>query len=161
MCIPFFLFITAVGIPAAHADEHVADLASYMDACVKVKEFNGSILVCKDGETVLKSGYGMANFEHDVPNAPNTKFRIGSITKQFTAMAVMLLEERGKLKVEDRIVNYIKAAPEAWAHVTIHHLLTHTVGASVRTPVERPSATAEVSTGLSPLSFDILRTTCA
>jgi CubicO group peptidase (beta-lactamase class C family) len=122
------LFIAILAVPAADANEAVADLASYMEACVKVEKFNGSVLVCKDNETVLKSGYGMANFEHDISNTPNTKFRIGSITKQFTAMAVMLLEERGKLKVKDCITKYITDAPQAWDALTIHHLLTHTSG---------------------------------
>jgi CubicO group peptidase (beta-lactamase class C family) len=122
------LFISVLAISAADANEADADLARYMDACVRVEKFNGSVLVCKNNETVFKSGYGMANFEHDIPNTPNTKFRIGSITKQFTAMAVMLLEERGKLKVEDCITKYITDAPEAWGDLTIHHLLTHTSG---------------------------------
>jgi CubicO group peptidase (beta-lactamase class C family) len=128
VCFPLFLFLTVVGMPTAHADEPVADLVSYMQACVKVENFNGSVLVCKDNETVFRNGYGMANFEHDISNTTETKFRIGSITKQFTAMAIMILEEHGKLKVEDHVSEYIAGAPEVWADVTIHHLLTHTSG---------------------------------
>ena len=123
-----FLFITTVSGPATVAYEPVAELVSYMQACVKVDNFNGAVLVCKDNRTVFRNGYGMANFEHDVPNMSNTKFRIGSITKQFTAMAVMILEERGKLKVEDHVSKHIPDAPDTWADVTIHHLLTHTSG---------------------------------
>ncbi|MDG1898128.1 MAG: serine hydrolase [Fuerstiella sp.] len=128
VCVPLVMCITTVSVPATVADEPVAELVSYMQACVKVDNFNGSVLVCKDNRTVIRNGYGMANFEHDVPNTPDTKFRIGSITKQFTAMAVMILEERGKLKVEDRVSEYVVDPPYAWADVTIHHLLTHTSG---------------------------------
>jgi CubicO group peptidase (beta-lactamase class C family) len=128
VCVRLVLLIIALGIRAAHANEVSADLAAYMDACVQVEQFSGSVLVCMDNETVFKNGYGMANLEHDVSNTPDTKFRIGSITKQFTAMTIMLLEERGKLKIEDHITKYIVDAPEAWADVTVHHLLTHTSG---------------------------------
>ena len=67
-----------------------------MDACVQVNNFNGSISVAKDGKFVLSQGYGLADFEHNIANSPETKFRIGSITKQFTAMAIMILQERGQ-----------------------------------------------------------------
>ena len=99
-----------------------------MNACVKVDHFSGSVLVSKDGETVFGKGYGFANAEHQVPNTTQTKFRLGSITKQFTAMAILILQERGKLKVEDPVGKYIDDAPKAWEGVTIHHLLTHTAG---------------------------------
>jgi CubicO group peptidase (beta-lactamase class C family) len=70
----------------------------------------------------------MANAEWDVPNTPRTKFRLGSITKQFTATVVLMLERQGKLKVEDPVSKYVPGAPAAWKKVTIHHLLTHTSG---------------------------------
>ncbi|MGC4048556.1 MAG: serine hydrolase [Paludibaculum sp.] len=90
--------------------------------------FNGSILVAKDGKIVLSKGYGMANFEWNLPVTPETKFRLGSITKQFTGMAVLLLSDQGKLKVEDPVCNYVPSCPDAWKPITIHHLLTHTSG---------------------------------
>jgi CubicO group peptidase (beta-lactamase class C family) len=70
----------------------------------------------------------MANREWDVPNTPDTKFRIGSITKQFTAMSVLLLQDQGKLNVQDLICQYIDDCPDTWSGITIHHLLTHTSG---------------------------------
>jgi CubicO group peptidase (beta-lactamase class C family) len=70
----------------------------------------------------------MANLEHDVPNTPRTKFRLGSITKQFAAMAIMQLEQKGKLKVDDAACKYLPSCPPAWEKITIHHLLTHTSG---------------------------------
>ena len=90
--------------------------------------FSGSVLIAQ-GETILISkGYGLANLEHDVPNTPQTKFRLGSITKQFTAMAILMLQEDGQLNVQDPICDYILNCPEAWQPITIHHLLTHSSG---------------------------------
>jgi CubicO group peptidase (beta-lactamase class C family) len=97
---------------------------SYVDA----KQFMGSVLVARDGKVILSKGYGSANLEWEVPNSPSAKFRLGSITKQFTAACILLLEERGKLKVEDPVKKYMPDAPAAWDKVTIFHLLTHTSG---------------------------------
>jgi len=97
---------------------------SYVDA----KQFMGSVLVARDGKVVFSKGYGSANLEWDVPNSPAAKFRLGSITKQFTAACILLLEERGKLKVEDPVKKYMPDAPAAWDKVTIFNLLTHTSG---------------------------------
>src|SRR5438132_8441593 len=99
-----------------------------MDALVKAGKFNGSILIARDGKVLVSKGYGMANFELDVPNTPQTKFRLGSITKPFTAIAIMLLQERGKLSVQESIGKYLADCPEAWQTITIHHLLSHTSG---------------------------------
>jgi CubicO group peptidase (beta-lactamase class C family) len=71
---------------------------------------------------------GRSNLEWDIPNSPSTKFRLGSITKQFTAACILLLEERGKLKVEDPVKKYMPDAPAAWDKMTIFNLLTHTSG---------------------------------
>jgi len=91
-------------------------------------KFMGSVLVARDGKTLLDKGYGFANLEWQVPDTPTTKFRIGSITKQFTAASILLLEERGKLKTDDPVKKYMPDAPAAWDKVTIFHLLTHTSG---------------------------------
>src|ERR1700686_4625606 len=100
----------------------------YMDALVKAGKFNGSVLIARDGKILISKGYGMANFELDVPNTPQTKFRLGSITKPFTAMAIMLLQERGKLSVQDSVCKYLPDCPSAWRQITLHHLLSHTSG---------------------------------
>lgn len=106
---------------AARADEYLSELA-------KQNRFSGSVLIARDGHVLLSKGYGMANYETDTPNTPQTKFRLGSITKQFTAMAVMMLQERGKLSVQDSVCKYVAECPAAWQPVTIHHLLSHTSG---------------------------------
>jgi CubicO group peptidase (beta-lactamase class C family) len=100
----------------------------YMDALVKAGKFNGSVLIARDGKVLLGKGYGMANIELDVPNMPQTKFRLGSITKPFTAIAIMILQERGKLSVQDSICNYFAECPAGWQQITLHHLLSHTSG---------------------------------
>jgi CubicO group peptidase (beta-lactamase class C family) len=109
-----------------------ADLAprfdEYMNACVSVNHFSGAVLVAKDDGTIFAKGYGFANAEHQVPNSTRTKFRLGSITKQFTAMAILILREQGKLKIQDPVGKYLADAPKAWEGVTIRHLLTHTGG---------------------------------
>ncbi|HEX4603904.1 MAG TPA: serine hydrolase [Candidatus Angelobacter sp.] len=90
--------------------------------------FMGSVLVARDGKTLLDKAYGFANLEWQVPNTPATKFRLGSITKQFTAASILLLEERGKLKTDDLVKKYVPDAPAAWDKITIFHVLTHTSG---------------------------------
>ena len=90
--------------------------------------FGGSILIAQGENILISKGYGMANLEHDVPNTPQTKFRIGSVTKQFTAMAILLLQEQGQLSVQDPVCDHIPDCPEAWQPITIHHLLTHSSG---------------------------------
>jgi CubicO group peptidase (beta-lactamase class C family) len=106
----------------------VPKINEYMDALVKAGKFNGSLLIARDGQVVVSKGYGMSNFELDVPNTPQTKFRIGSTTKSFTAMAIMLLQQRGKLNVQDPICKYVPECPASWQQITLHHLLSHTSG---------------------------------
>lgn len=109
-------------------DSTVTKLREYMDAQARIKHFSGSVLVARDDEVLLGEGYGFANLEHEVANTPITKFRIGSITKQFTAMGILLLQDQGKLDVQDPISKHLAQAPDTWSPVTIHHLLTHTSG---------------------------------
>jgi CubicO group peptidase (beta-lactamase class C family) len=106
----------------------VARMEQIIHSYVVDHRFMGSILVAREGKTLLDKGYGFANLEWQVPNTPVTKFRLGSITKQFTAASILLLEERGKLKIEDPVKKYMPDAPAAWDKVTIFYLLTHTSG---------------------------------
>jgi CubicO group peptidase (beta-lactamase class C family) len=104
-----------------------AALDTYVEAYAEQGLFSGSVLVAKDGKILLSKGYGMANYELDVPNTPQTKFRLGSITKQFTAMAIMQLQEQGLLSINDKVSKYIPDYPNG-DKITIHYLLTHTSG---------------------------------
>jgi CubicO group peptidase (beta-lactamase class C family) len=108
--------------------ELTSRLESYLEAASSVHGFSGSVIVSLDGEPLIARGFGMANLEHDIPNTPETKFRLGSITKQFTAMAVMILSEREAIGLDDPIADHLADLPESWAGVTIRHLLTHTSG---------------------------------
>jgi CubicO group peptidase (beta-lactamase class C family) len=112
----------------ATADQIRTRVDEYMNAAVAVNGFSGSILVAQQGQPVVSKGYGMANIELGVPNTPETVFRLGSITKQFTSMAIMILQERGRLQVSDPICKYLPECPAAWQPLTIKHLLTHTSG---------------------------------
>ena len=114
------------------ATSSFAQDASRLDQIVKPyvqdKTFMGSVLVARGEEILLSKGYGSANLEWEVPNTPSTKFRLGSITKQFTAASILLLEERGKLKLDDPIKKYLRDAPAAWDRITLFNLLTHSSG---------------------------------
>ncbi|MDU8886241.1 serine hydrolase [Yeosuana sp. MJ-SS3] len=92
-------------------------------------KFNGSVLVSEQGKVIFKKGYGLANMEWDIPNQPNTKHRLGSITKQFTAMLILQLASVGKLDLHAPITTYLPDYPKSTGDIiTTHHLLTHTSG---------------------------------
>ena len=104
-----------------------AKLDKYVQIYVDQGLFSGAVLVAKDGKILLSKGYGMANYEHMVPNTIQTKFDIGSITKQFTSMAIMQLVKEGKLKLNDTVASILPDAPHA-KEITVYQLLTHTSG---------------------------------
>lgn len=95
--------------------------------------YSGSVLVAKDGEVILSKGYGWANRAEKVPNSPSIIFNVGSVTKQFTAAAILKLMEEGKLAMSDKIKMYFPKAPLDKQDITIHQLLTHTSGISPQT----------------------------
>src|SRR6266853_1671927 len=99
-----------------------------VDLRASAGQFMGSVLVARDGRVLLSKGYGEADLDWKVPNSPTTKFRLGSITKQFTAACILLLEERGKLSIGDPVKKYLADTPAAWDQITIFNLLTHTAG---------------------------------
>ena len=84
--------------------------------------------VAVGGKPVLMKAYGMADLEHDVPNTPDTIFESGSVAKQFTAMAILLLAEDGKLSLDDQVRKHIPELPDYGVPLTIRHMLTHTSG---------------------------------
>ncbi len=92
-------------------------------------QFNGSILVAENGKVIYKKGFGMANMEWEISNKPDTKHRLGSVSKQFTALLILKLVEEGKLKLNIPISTYLPDYPKKSADIiTLHHLLTHTSG---------------------------------
>jgi len=90
--------------------------------------FMGTVLVAGRDRILLNKGYGMANLEWQIPNAPDVKFRLGSMTKQFTAALILLLQEQGKLNIEDPVSKYLPDMPKAWGKITLAELLGHTSG---------------------------------
>lgn len=105
----------------------IAALENYVEGYEERGYFNGTLLLAKDNQILLQKAMGYANLEHSVKNTTKTRFRIGSITKGFTAMAVLLLCEKGLLRLEDPIQLYLEDVAYE-DRVTIHHLLTHTSG---------------------------------
>jgi CubicO group peptidase (beta-lactamase class C family) len=104
-------------------------LYRYLDAAHELWNFNGSVLIAWKGRVVLKKSYGMANETIGLPNTPQTKFFIGSITKQFTATAILILEERGLVDLNRPVSTYLPDFKHPYADkITIHHLLTHSSG---------------------------------
>lgn len=99
-----------------------------VQAYVDRNQFSGTVLVAKDGQTVFREGFGYANRELDVKMKPDSILRLGSITKQFTAAAILQLAEQGKLSIDDPVSKYYAAAPAAWSKITVKHLLNHRSG---------------------------------
>ena len=106
---------------AALADAHLTKLLAE-------NKFSGSVLIVRGGKILLSKGYGLADRELNVPNTTRTKFRLGSITKQFTAAAIVQLAQQGKLSLDDPASKYVPESHEGWKKVTIRHLLRHTSG---------------------------------
>ncbi len=124
------LLISAAALlnPTISAAQDLVRMREVVEMAVKKGQFAGSVLITQGDKVLFNRGYGLANREWNIANAPTTKFRIGSVTKQFTAAAILLLEERGKLKLTDSIKQYVPDAPAAWDGITIAHLLNHTAG---------------------------------
>jgi CubicO group peptidase (beta-lactamase class C family) len=125
MLLRFALFVLLAGSCLA---QDAARMDQIVQSYVADHQFMGTALVARGGQVLFSKGYGSANVEWDVPNSPDTKFRLGSVTKQFTAASILLLEERGKLSVNDPVKKYLADAPAAWDKITIFHVLTHTSG---------------------------------
>lgn len=160
------LLILALSLaPAASAGAGEPPIQAQLDRIVARAAarhgFMGAVLVTRDGTTLLDRGYGSASLELDVPNTPATRFRIGSVTKQFTAAAILVLEERGQLRLSDSVARHLPEAPATWATITLHQLLTHTSGIAnltrlpeFRTWVRLPQTAADVLNRLRDLPLD-------
>jgi CubicO group peptidase (beta-lactamase class C family) len=117
------------GLPAAAHDSLRERIDTFVRAEQKRQQVPGvAVAVVSHGRVILAKGYGFANLEHKVPVDTDTLFQSGSLGKQFTAMAVMLQVEAGRLSLSDSITKYFPDAPASWAPITIRHLLTHTSG---------------------------------
>lgn len=138
-----FALVAAASLPAAPAaaqqpappdparagaavDEHMRRLVPF--------GFSGVLLVVRDGQTLVRGGYGMADVESGRPFTPETPFYIGSLTKQFTAAAILTLQSQGRLEVTDSIGRFLDGVPDDKRGITLHHLLTHTAGLAADPP---------------------------
>jgi len=133
LSLPTLLIITIVlqlaTLQVAIGQSKTDKLDELMNLYTAYGQFNGSVLVAEKGNVIYKKGFGMANMEWDIPNQPDTKYRLGSITKQFTSMLILQLVEQGKLKLDVPITTYLPDYNKLNGdRITIHHLLTHTSG---------------------------------
>lgn len=131
--------LMVASVDLAHADQksaqtdvatphtNAAMLDQYLTRLVPFG-FSGVVLVAKDDKVLLSKGYGLANRETHTPFVPKTIVNLGSITKQFTAVAILKLESQGKLSVNDPISKYLPGVTPDKTEITLHHLLTHTAG---------------------------------
>ena len=110
-------------IPSSLDEAVDALVAPYLAA----HDFSGAILIARDGEVLFKKAYGMADYAAPIPQTTETRFLVGSVTKQFTAAAILLLEAQGKLSVDDPLTRFLPGFPHG-EQITLHHLLTHTSG---------------------------------
>jgi len=123
-----FAFAINTGSIAIASTQDIASKANeYINAHVAQNKFSGTVLLAKEGTILFTKAYGMTDYEQKIENTIETKFRIGSITKQFTAMAIMMLQEKGLLNIQDTVSKYIPDFPHG-NEITIHHLLTHSSG---------------------------------
>ena len=124
-----------VSLPAAPASAQpaAAELDAVVTAAFVPDQPGGAVLVVKDGKVLYRKAIGMASMELGVPLQPDTIFRLGSITKQFTAAAIMMLVEDGKISLTDPVEKYVPGYPTQGHVITVEHLLTHT-SASRATP---------------------------
>jgi CubicO group peptidase (beta-lactamase class C family) len=118
--------VLLIAVPGQAQD--LKRLETVVDSFVATSQFSGAVLVAKGDQVLLDKGYGAANLEWNIANAPDTRFRLGSITKQFTAASVLLLQERGRLKVSDPVSQHVPGLPASWNAITIDQLLHHTSG---------------------------------
>ena len=124
------LMIMLVACSVEKQSDIVGKIDAYLSELEQEQEFSGAVLVARDGEILLSKGYGMADKAGQIPNTPQTRYRISLVTMPFTATAIMQLQADGKLNVQDSICQYIPECPDCWKEITLHHLLTHTSGVS-------------------------------
>ncbi|WP_105180372.1 serine hydrolase domain-containing protein [Pseudoalteromonas sp. T1lg21] len=113
----------------AHSQNMQAEMADFINGFHNFKQFNGNVLVAKDGKVLFEQSVGYANFEWDIKHSNKSKFRIGSITKQFTAILILQLAQDGKLKLDDHLATYLPDYRQDIAtKITLRQILNHTSG---------------------------------
>ena len=135
LLIPLALFaapaaaaLALLAAPAPAQSDPVARVDSIFAAFNSPQSAGCAVGVAQNGRTVLSRAYGSANLEHDIPNTPETVFEAGSVSKQFTAAAIVLLARQGKLSLDDDVRRHIPEVPDYGTPITLRHLLNHTSG---------------------------------
>lgn len=113
------------------------DVDALLSAKYKANEPGATAIIAQGGKPIYRNAFGMASLENNVTMTPEHVFEIGSITKQFTAVSILMLMEQGKLSLEDPITKYIENYPVNGHVITLHHLLTHTSGIKSYTSMEK------------------------
>ena len=130
-----FLLICLAARGASATEPLVTRLERTVDAAAEAAlrdgRFSGVILVAKDGKTLLRKAYGLADRERGIAHTPGTPFMIMSVSKQFTAALILRLAAQGRLSVHDKVSDYLPDWPLRWDDVTIHHLLSHSAGTEI------------------------------
>src|SRR5438093_4068742 len=143
-----FVLLASFGGPVVCLAQDVARMDQIVQSYVSNNTFAGSVLVARGSDVIVSKGYGLANVEWNVPSSPSARFKVASITKQFTAAAILLLEERGRLKIDDLVKTHLPEAPAAWDRITLFHLLTHTAGfPGLQSPPTSRQASVESADG--------------
>lgn len=136
--------VTLMTATAALAQDAAQKIDGLLKTYYDYGQFNGAVLVAEKGKIVYKKGFGMANMEWAIPVQTDTKFRIGSVTKQFTAALVLQLASEGKIKLDGKISDYLPDyRKDTGSRITVHQLLNHTSG--IPSYTGRPDFFAEVS----------------
>lgn len=123
------IFTILLTTTAVFSQAKVQQIDDLLKTYQEYSQFNGTVLVAEKGKVIYKKGHGMANMEWEIPNQPDTKFRIGSVTKQFTAALIMQLVEEGKIKLDGKLTDYLpNYRKDTGDKITVHQLLNHTSG---------------------------------
>lgn len=129
VCAILVLAVHSTAFSQVSTSDRARKIDEVLSLANKYHLFNGAVLVAENGKVIHKKGYGHANMEWNIPNTPDTKFRLGSITKQFTAALILQLVDEGKVKLDGKLSDYLPAyRKDIGDRVTVHQLLNHTSG---------------------------------
>lgn len=141
------VLLLSVAVRADKVDE-------YIKAEMQKQRIPGlSVAVVKEGKIIKAEGYGLANVEHNIAAKPETVYKIASVSKQFLATGILLLAQEGKLRVDDKVSQYLDGTPDTWKNITIRHFLTHTSGVVREAPGFDPFKVQS--------DFDVIKTSFA
>jgi CubicO group peptidase (beta-lactamase class C family) len=146
--------VLAVLAAVCNAQAPVERMQQVVQPYADAQLFMGSVLVAQNSKALFSKSYGWADLEWNIPNSSTTRFQIASVTKQFTAASILLLEDRGKLKTDDLVKKYLPEAPASWGKITIYNLLTMTSGIADDAATYEPDTPDRLVFHDKPLDFE-------